>query len=134
MDSVVGMTRIKKELLGHLLEYGYVIEKVSTLILAIVFLITIIVIPNWYRTFLNYSLNPQLYGVRYIGTSILITVLMLVNAFIAYLIPHFAPSLRPRGFRMLKDRRTLSIYLALIASLLSLSILSYVLLVSQLLM
>lgn len=127
------MARIKKELLGHLLEYGYVIEKMSTLILAMALLVLIIIIPNWYRTMLNYSINPQVYGIRYIGTSILIMVLMLINAFVAYLIPYFAPSLRPRGFRGIRDKRTLSIYLALIAILLSLSILSYVLLTAQLL-
>ncbi len=125
--------KIRKELLGSLLEYGYVIEKASAIILAIVLIIITIIVPDWYRAIYNYSVNPQAYGLRYLGSSILLTVLVLINAFIAYLIPYFAPMLKHRGYKTIRDKRTLTMYLMLTSVLASITILSYVLFTLQLL-
>lgn len=120
------MARRKKELVGHLLEFGYFIEKTGKVIIAGTLLLLLIVIPGWTVTIQNYALNPM-YGLRGIGLSLLVSILLGVGIFIAFLIPHFEPELRPRSFRVVKDRRMRSIYLALIGSLLSFIILVYLL-------
>ncbi|MCD6301754.1 MAG: hypothetical protein J7L82_06790 [Staphylothermus sp.] len=122
------MKRVRKELVGHLLEYDYLIDKASKIILGLVFLLTIIIIPDWTRTLYNYSINPYTYGIQYIGLSILITVLLLLAALTAFIIPHLSPTFRPTGFRRTRDERMLSIYLTLTSTLLSIVILGYILL------
>ncbi len=122
------MRRIKKELVGHLLEYDYLIEKASKIIIVLVTLLTIAIIPDWARTLYNYSMNPYAYGLQYIGLSILITVLVLVSASTAFVIPHLSPTFRPTGFRKTRDKRMLSIYLTLTSTILSIVILGYILL------
>ena len=122
------MRRIKKELVGHLLEYDYLIEKASKIIILLVTLSTIAIIPDWARTLYNYSMNPYAYGLQYIGLSILVTVLVLVSASTAFVIPHLSPTFRPTGFRKTRDKRMLSIYLTLTSTLLSIVILGYILL------
>ncbi len=122
------MRRIKKELVGHLLEYDYLIEKASKIIIVLVTLSTIAIIPDWARTLYNYSMNPYAYGLQYIGLSILVTVLVLMSASTAFVIPHLSPTFRPTGFRKTRDKRMLSIYLTLTSTLLSIVILGYILL------
>ncbi len=122
------MRRIKKELVGHLLDYDYLIEKASKIIIVLVTLSTIAIIPDWTRTLYNYSMNPYAYGLQYIGLSILVTVLVLVSASTAFIIPHLSPTFRPTGFRKTRDKRMLSIYLTLTSTLLSIVILGYILL------
>lgn len=120
------MPRLKKELVGHLLEFEYFIEKASNIIIAGTLLLLLIIIPGWIVTIQNYALNPT-YGLRGIGLSLLVSVLLGIGIFIAFLVPHFEPELRPHSFRVIKDRRMRTIYLVLISSLLSFIILIYIL-------
>lgn len=117
--------RIRKELVSHLLEYEYFIEKASSLMVGFVLLLIVIVVPNWPITFKKYGAGPTSIALRDIGLSMFITMLLLMAGFTAILVPHFEPYLRPKGFRTLKDKRTLNMYLALITGLLSVVVLAY---------
>ncbi len=119
------MPRIKRELISHLLEYEYFIEKASGVLIAFVFILLIVILPNWPIALQNYIGNPSALTLRDIGISTMITMLILISAATAYFIPHFDPTLRPHGFRAVTDRRMLNIYLALIASLLGIAVISY---------
>ncbi len=118
-------TRIRKELISHLLEYEYFIEKALSFIIALSLLIIVIVIPNWPVSLQAYGQNPTPTALHEVGISMFITMLLLMAGLTAYLVPHFEPVFRPHGFRALKDKRMLNLYLALINGLLAVSILIY---------
>jgi uncharacterized membrane protein len=117
---------IRKELVSHLMEYEYFIDKASSFIVALTVLVLIIIIPNWPATLSGYSTNPSPESLHEIGVSTLITALVLMAATIAYLIPHFEPTLRPHGFKTLRDKRMLNLYLAIIVGLLAVITITYI--------
>ncbi len=120
--------RIKREHLSYILEFDYVIEKSSKLVLALFGLIIIAIVPGWVRALTVYFENYGLTSIQVIGVPLVVTVVMLLSLFIAFVIPHFEPTLQPKGFRSLKERGVARIYLTLIVGLLDLTILSILLL------
>ncbi len=118
-------SRVRKELLSHLLEYEYFIEKASSFIIVLTLIILIIVIPNWTVSLTDYETSPTPTSLHEVGISMFITVLLLMAGLTAFLVPHFEPVFRPHGFRALKDKRMLNLYLALINGLLAVSVLVY---------
>ncbi len=119
--------RIKKELISHLIEYGYLIEKTTTLLIVIGFIVITIIIPAWPSTFINYMRNPTVYGLPSLGNALLTSILLIITGLTAYLIPHFTPLMKPHGFREIHDKRTRNLYLAIISVTLSVTILVYLL-------
>lgn len=122
------MPRIKREHLSYILEFDYVIEKSSKLVLALFGLMIIAIVPGWVRALTVYFENYGLTSIQVIGVPLVITVVMLLSLFIAFVIPHFEPSLQPKGFKSLKETGVARIYLTLIVGLLGLTILSILLL------
>ncbi len=122
------MPRIKREHLSYILEFDYVIEKSSKLVLALFGLMIIAIVPGWVRALTVYFENYGLTSIQVIGVPLVVTVVMLLSLFIAFVIPHFEPSLQPKGFRSLKETGVTRIYLTLIVGLLGLTILSILLL------
>ncbi len=122
------MPRIKREHLSYILEFDYVIEKSSKLVLALFGLMIIAIVPGWVRALTVYFENYGLTSIQVIGVPLVVTVVMLLSLFIAFVIPHFEPSLQPKGFRSLKETGVARIYLTLIVGLLGLTILSILLL------
>ncbi len=120
--------RIKREHLSYILEFDYVIEKSSKLVLALFGLMIIAIVPGWVRALTVYFENYGLTSIQVIGAPLVVTVVMLLSLFIAFVIPHFEPSLQPKGFRSLKETGVARIYLTLIVGLLGLTILSILLL------
>ncbi len=120
-------SKIRRELISHLLEYEYFIEKALSMIIGFVILALLIILPNWPLVLYEYIQSPSAFTLRNIGISMMITMLILTALFTAYLIPHFDPTLRPHGFRATRDKRMLNIYLALISSLLAITVLGYLL-------
>ncbi len=120
--------RIKREHLSYILEFDYVIEKSSKLVLALFGLMIIAIVPGWVRALTVYFENYGLTSIQVIGVPLVVTVVMLLSLFIAFVIPHFEPSLQPKGFRSLKETGVARIYLTLIVGLLGLTILSILLL------
>ncbi len=120
--------RIKREHLSYILEFDYAIEKSSKLVLALFGLMIIAIVPGWVRALTVYFENYGLTSIQVIGVPLVVTVVMLLSLFIAFVIPHFEPSLQPKGFRSLKETGVARIYLTLIVGLLGLTILSILLL------
>ncbi len=120
--------RIKREHLSYILEFDYVIEKSSKLVLALFGLMIIAIVPGWVRALTVYFENYGLTSIQVIGVPLVVTVVMLLSLFIAFVIPHFEPTLQPKGFRSLKETGVARIYLTLIVGLLGLTILSILLL------
>ncbi len=125
---VENVPRIKREHLSYILEFDYVIEKSSKLVLALLGLVIIAIVPGWVRALTVYFENYGLTGIQVIGVPLVVTVVMLLSLFIAFVIPHFEPTLQPKGFRSLKETGVARIYLTLIVGLLGLTILSILLL------
>ncbi|RLG80134.1 MAG: hypothetical protein DRO13_04470 [Thermoprotei archaeon] len=120
--------KTKRELLGYLMEYEYITEKAANVAIAVCFLIVLLIIPNWPTTLVNYVENPATMELSELGNSILSTTLILATGLTAYLVPHFEPMLKPRSFRELRDKKTRDLYLAVIASVVSITVLAYFLL------
>ncbi len=125
---VENVPRIKREHLSYILEFDYVIEKSSKLVLALLGLVIIAIVPGWVRALTVYFENYGLTSIQVIGVPLVVTVVMLLSLFIAFVIPHFEPTLQPKGFRSLKETGVARIYLTLIVGLLGLTILSILLL------
>ena len=119
--------RVKRELLGHLMEYGYIAEKTTSLLIILSFIVIILIIPAWPVTVINYIRNPAVYGLTSLGNSILTTVLIIASGFTAYLLPHFAPILKPHGFKEVRDKRLRLMYVSIISIILSITVLIYLL-------
>ena len=117
--------RVKRELLAHLLEYGYLAEKATGVLIVIGFIVLLIVLPAWPVTVINYIRNPVVYGLTSLGNAILYTSLIIASGLTAYLLPHFAPLLKPHSFKEVKDRRTRILYLSITAIILSITVLVY---------
>jgi len=117
--------KIKREIVSHLIEYGYLAEKTTGTMLLIATILVIVIIPAWPTALINYIRSPAVYGLSSLGNSILITTLLIAAGFTAYLIPHFAPIMKPHGFREARDVRTKILYSTLIASIVSITILIY---------
>ncbi len=119
--------RIKRELIGHLMEYGYLAEKTTSILIALGFVLILMIIPAWPITIINYIRNPAIFGLTSLGNSILTTVLIISTGFIAYLLPHFTPLLRPHGFKEVRDRRMRIMYVTLVSVIMSITVLAYLL-------
>lgn len=117
--------RIKRELLAYLLEYEYLAEKIVKIIVVASFILLLIILPAWPVTIINYIRNPAIYGLTSLGNALLYTSLALASGLTAYLIPHFAPLMKPHGFRTMKDQRTRILYLSIISIILSITVLIY---------
>ncbi|OYT40841.1 MAG: hypothetical protein B6U89_00835 [Desulfurococcales archaeon ex4484_58] len=119
--------KVKRELISHLIDYGYIIEKTTTLLIIASFIIVLLTIPAWPTTISNYMKNPIRYGLPSLGLAILVSTLLLATGLTAFLLPYFEPILRPHGFRELRDKRMLTIYITLIAVTASITVLVYLL-------
>lgn len=119
--------KIKKERFANLVEYGYFIEKITVLILLVASIIILVIIPAWPITLINYIQNPSIAGQYSLGISILATTLILLSSIAAFLIPYFTPLLKTRSFKEIRDTRTRNLYLIVIATLLSITIIVYLL-------
>ncbi len=107
-----------KTVIGHDFEHRYFGEGIGRYVLAILFFITLIVLADWPRSVQQYLSMPSTQGFYYLGLSIAATVLIVMALSIAWILPHFEPSLRPKGFRRTLDKRTLTLMLTLTLSIL----------------
>lgn len=119
--------KVKKERFANLLEYGFLIERASIVLLIVSSVVLAIIIPAWPVTIANYFENPNIAGQYSLGLSILATTLMLLSSIAAFLIPYFTPLLKTRSSKELRDVRTRNLYLLVTATLLSVTILVYLL-------
>ncbi len=107
-----------KSVIGYDFEHEYFGEKIGRYVVAILFIITVIVLADWYNGATMYMLLPAGQGFFYLGLSIVATVLILMTAIVPFFLPHFEPTLRPKGFRRTLDKRTLTMMLFITVSIL----------------
>ncbi len=110
--------RVYKSILSHFFEREYVTDKYSKYVIAFLFLLSLIVLGDWYTGIRMYLLLPGAQGFYYLGLSIVTTVMILLSLAVAYLLPHFEPTLRPTGFRRSREERNLMIMLVVIITIL----------------
>ena len=119
--------RVKKEHLSHLFEYGYINDKLVQVLNILISIIIAVIVPAWPITVVNYIRNPAVYGLTALGTSILMTIILLITGFTAFIIPHFTPSMKTGRFKELRDERTKMLYLSIISAILLIAVLTYLL-------
>lgn len=110
-----------KTVIGHIFEYEYFIERMGKLIVTLSFIISVIILGDWYDSLRLYSMFPTTIGFSAIGLSVLVTVLVLLTAAVSLLMPHLEPSLRPKGFRKARDERTILMILLVIIVILTIA-------------
>ncbi len=112
---------IKKTMIYHVFEYEYFVEKVGVVAIALSIIALLIVLAGWVEALNYYAKYAVLLSLRIIGLPLAVTMTVLMALWAAFMIPHFEPGLRPRRFRIIRDKRLLHIYLSLIVILLSLA-------------
>ncbi len=113
--------RIKRSMIHHVFEYEYFVEKIGGVAIAAAMTAIIIVLAGWVDAYRYYSRFAASTSLRMLGLPLAVTLVILLAAWAAIMIPHFEPGLRPKRFRIMRDKRLLHIYLSLIAILLSIS-------------
>lgn len=119
--------KVKRELMAHLFDYGYLTEKVVSILIILVSALVLIVVPAWPNTVLNYMESPDILGIYSLGHSILTTTLLVISSLAAYLVPHLSQSSRARGSKEARGSRTRSLYLSAASALLTVTTLIYLL-------
>ncbi|GEM_PF-7132013 len=103
-----------KTVIGHIFEYEYFIERMGKVIVILAFIVSAIILGDWYGSLRLYSMFPATIGFNALGLSILVTVLVLLTAAVSLLMPHLEPTLRPKGFRKVRDERTMLMILLIV--------------------
>jgi len=89
----------RKELLAHLIEYDYLLEKLSLLAIVAVAVALIVVIPSWPTAIVNYIVNSSIYGLASLGSPLVLTLLMAVSGYAEYTATYRVVQTKPRGPR-----------------------------------
>jgi len=96
--------KVKKELIARVVEYDVLTDKLQATLSWIAVAILIIVLAAWPTTIANYVVNPALYGVAGIGSSLLFTVLALLAGYAAYTLPRTATPAKSRSSKRVSQR------------------------------
>jgi len=115
--------KIKKELIARIVEYDVLTDKLQATVSWIVVAVLIIVLAAWPTTIANYMVNPALYGVAGIGSSLLFTVLALLAGYAAYTLPRATTPAKSRSLKRVSHREKPKIVAACVSA--SLAVLVY---------
>jgi len=115
--------KVKKELIARIVEYDVLTDKLQAIVSWIAVAVLIIVLAAWPTTIANYMVNPALYGIASIGSSLLFTVLALLTGYAAYILPRTATPVKSRSSKRVGQREKPKIVAACLSA--SLAVLTY---------
>jgi len=115
--------KVKKELIARIVEYDILTDKLQAIVSWIAVAVLIIVLAAWPTTIVNYMVNPELYGVTSIGSSLLFTVLALLAGYAAYALPRTTTPAKSRSLKRVSHREKPKIVAACLSA--SLAVLAY---------
>ena len=122
------LRRYSREIFRYIFEYDVLVNTVSKTLMAATIVSWIIIGGNWLYLWFNYSYLSQQQLNQLIATSLLYTLLLSFSVLVAYSLPYYVPSARPKTHKRISETKLRDIIIIGSLILLIMIIVAYILL------